>query len=221
VSRAYVHLPQGWLTHNYYYYYRALDEWERLESPEDSDLFARLFIPGREALTIIFPQDYTAFLDRVGTPELSEELGEMAAVLQDPALIVSNHSRLLRDSLPGAVRVGGNNTGAAVLVLPGPLASCADVGISAGAVALVAPAPPGPWRAVYYDNAELAGEPTVAVTNAEIDFYWGDGAPGGYPTRRVLDPLGHMPEGRRASARHVRAWLRRWGVSSCRRSYHH
>ena len=180
VSSVYAHLPEGiGLTHNYYYYYRALDEWERLEPPSDPDLFARLFIPGRQALTITFQGDYVAFLDRIGTPELSEELREMAAVRQDPTLIGDNHRRLLRDSLPRAIRVGGGSTGAAVLLLPGPLASCADVGISAGAVPFEAPAAPGSWRALYYDNPELAGEPTAAVTNAEVDFYWGDGAPRG------------------------------------------
>ena len=180
VSRVYVHLPgaEG-LTNNYYYYYSALDEWERLDPPSDPDLFTRLFVPGREALTIIFQEDYAVFLDRIGTSALSEELRDMAAVRQDPTLIGDNHRRLLRDALPGAVRVGGNGTSPVILLLPGPMASCADVGISAGAAPLVVPAAPGPWRAAYYANAELAGEPTVVVTNATIDFAWGEGAPRG------------------------------------------
>ena len=69
VSRVYVHLPQGaGLTHNYYYYYRVFDQWERLESPSDADLFTRLFVPNHRAVTLITEHDYTSFLQRIGSP---------------------------------------------------------------------------------------------------------------------------------------------------------
>ena len=179
VSRIYVHLPRGeGLTHNYYYYYRPLDEWERLDSPSDADLYVRLFVPGHRAPTLVFEEDYEQFLQRIGRPELREELRELAAERQDPRLTVDDpYAVVSAGPLPGAVRIRGAGTSQALVVLPGPLASCVDVAVGEGGEPFEFAAAPGPWRAAFFDNQELSGQPKAVTQHSSIDFDWGRGVP--------------------------------------------
>ena len=179
VSKIYVHLPRGeGLTHNYYYYYRVLDEWERLESPSDAELYARLFVPGRQAPTFILEEDYEPFLRRLDNPELSEALRELAAERQDPTLIADDPSAVLRAGLfPGAVRILLGGTSSVLIILPGPVASCVDVALREGAERFEAAALPGPWRAAFFENRELSGPPKAVTQHSAIDFNWGLDAP--------------------------------------------
>ena len=107
-----MHLPpREGLTHNLYYYYRVLGEWERLESPTDTDLYARLFVPRHHAVTLIFPDDYETFLHRIGQPEFGAELRAVAERLQDPTLIANEPVRPLQAaSLPAALSVEAPGT---------------------------------------------------------------------------------------------------------------
>ena len=135
VSRVYVHLPRGErLTHNYYYYYRVFDQWERLESPSDADLFTRLFVPNHQAVTLMAEHDYTSFLQRIGSPDLGEELRALAIKRLDQTLITDDSASELPGTLPAAVRIGGPGTSEMLFVLPGPLSRCADVAVREGGV---------------------------------------------------------------------------------------
>ena len=132
-SGIYAHLPPGeGLTHNYYYY-RALGEWERLESPTDVDLYARLFVPRHHAVTLILPGDYERFLQRIDRPEFGTALRALAERTQDPTLIANEPVRALQTgSLPAALMVGQPGTTRALILLPGPLASCLDPALREG-----------------------------------------------------------------------------------------
>ena len=136
--RIYAHLPPGrGLTHNYYYYYRVLGEWERLESPTDADLYARLFVPRHHAVTLIFPDDYESFLHRIGQPEFGAELRAVAE--RSPTLIANEPAPALQDaSLPAALSLGAFGTTRALILLPGPSASCLDVALREGGQAFEA-----------------------------------------------------------------------------------
>ena len=141
-SRLYVHLPRGvGLTHNYYYYFRSLDEWERLESASDAHLYARLFVPGRQAPTVIFEEDYESFLLRIRSPALGEELRALASGSRDAAstTLADDPASVLREgSLPAAVRLGRAGTTQTLILLPGPLATCQAVAVGAGGQAFEA-----------------------------------------------------------------------------------
>ena len=139
-SRIYVHLPpREGLTHNLYYYYRVLGEWERLESPTDTDLYARLFVPRHHAVTLIFPDDYETFLHRIGQPEFGAELRAVAERLQDPTLIANEPVRPLQAaSLPAALSVEAPGTTRVLIVLPGQSASCLQVALREGGQAFEA-----------------------------------------------------------------------------------
>ena len=135
VSRVYLHLPRGGgLTHNYYYYYRAFDRWEHLASPSDADLFARLVVPSHRAVTITSEEDYTAFLARLGSPELDAEVRALATARRDPTLLTRDGASVLAEPLPPAIRVAGPGTGEALFLLPGPLGRCADVAVRSGGI---------------------------------------------------------------------------------------
>ena len=146
VSRFYMHVPRGTaLTHNYYYYFRGLDRWEHLDSPADADLFVRLFVPGRRAVAFVRAEDYGAFLRRIGTPELREEVKALAVELADPRLAADQSTSDAPDAAPAAVRIVPQGTTGGLLVLPGPLSACTEVVSSAGGV-LARQSPPPPLR---------------------------------------------------------------------------
>jgi hypothetical protein len=110
-SKIYVHLPPGLgLTHNYYYYYRALDEWEQPEEYDDAFLESRLFMTGDQTPTLIIREEYDRFLQRIGGADS------------------------LRQEPPGFVRLGlgAADTRDMLLLLPGPFAVCVEPGVSAG-----------------------------------------------------------------------------------------
>ena len=175
VSSVYVHLPaREGLTHNYYYYYRVLDRWERLASPSDADLYTRLFVPGHRAPTFVFEEDLTSFLQRIGSPEFGAVLLDLAAEMSDPTLATGEPGGVL--PAVTAVRLANAGTTRAVVVLPGPLASCADDLLAEGG-SLVEPLLPRPWRAAFYDTPDLTGQPAVVKQYATLDFDWGEHAP--------------------------------------------
>ncbi len=133
-SGIYAHLPpREGLTHNYYYYYRVLGEWERLDSQTDVDLYARLFVPRHHAVTLIFQDDYETFLQRIDRPEFGAELRALAERTQDPTLIANEPVHALQTgSLPAALSVRASGTTRALILLPGPLASCLDGALREG-----------------------------------------------------------------------------------------
>jgi hypothetical protein len=109
VSRLYVHLPVGaGLTHNYYYYFRRLDVWERPTTPSDQHLYSRLFTSGEQAPTVILEPDYLSFLNR---------LDRLDAGQLPPTLMLG---------------VGYDGMTEALVALPGPFAHCADAGQKQG-----------------------------------------------------------------------------------------
>lgn len=121
ISRLYVHLPEGaGLTHNYYYYFRRLDVWERPATPVDQHLHARLFASGEQAPTIILEPDYLSFLESTD----SLDAGELP-----PALMLG---------------VGYDGMTEALVVLPGPFAHCADAGQEQGGMRYEPPLPRSP-----------------------------------------------------------------------------
>ena len=135
VSRVYVHLPRGTgLTHNYYYYYRVFDQWERLESPSDAELFARLFVPNHRAVTLMAEDDYTSFVQRIGSPELGEELRALAIERRDLTLMLGDSAGGLLGTLPAAVRIAGRATSEVLFVLPPPLSRCVPTVVHEGGV---------------------------------------------------------------------------------------
>jgi 4-amino-4-deoxy-L-arabinose transferase-like glycosyltransferase len=112
-SRLYVHLPSGvGLTHNYYYYFRELDVWERPATPEDEHLYARLFTAGEQAPTLVLAPDYLRFLDRLGAAALAR-----TQQVPPPSLMLG---------------VGYDGMTEALVLLPGPFAACADAGLRSG-----------------------------------------------------------------------------------------
>jgi len=133
VSRIYMHMPGG-LIHPFYYYYRVFDRWEHLESPSDAVLFVRLFVPNHRAVTLIPADDYMSFLERIGSPELGEELQALAIERQDPTLAAGYTSGELTGTLPAAVQIGGAGASGSLFVLPGRLSRCADVAAREGGV---------------------------------------------------------------------------------------
>lgn len=135
VSRVYMHFPEGiGLIHSFYYYYRVFDQWERLDSPSDADLFARIFVPSHRAVTLVLLDDYEAFLARIGSPELEEELRVWATEPGNTAFADGYDVKSLAATSPTAVQIIGPGTTGVVFVLPGPLSRCADVAARAGAV---------------------------------------------------------------------------------------
>jgi hypothetical protein len=107
-SRLYLHLPPGKvLTHNYYYYYRGLDVWERPETLDDQRLHRRLFTAGELAPTLILEDTYRDFLNRTDTtaPRLPDGLDFGA---------------------------GGDGVTPALMLLPGPFDVCAEEGVRQG-----------------------------------------------------------------------------------------
>ncbi len=120
-SRLYVHLPVGaGLTHNYYYYFRRLDVWERPTAQSDRHLHSRLFTSGEQAPTIILEPDYLSFLERIDT---------LDAGRLPPTLMLG---------------VGYDGMTEALVVLPGPFAHCADAGQEQGGVRYEPPLPRSP-----------------------------------------------------------------------------
>jgi 4-amino-4-deoxy-L-arabinose transferase-like glycosyltransferase len=114
-SRLYVHMPPGaGLTHNYYYYFRRLDVWERPELLEDQLLKARLFVEGQQAPTIILEPDYLDFVARLD------------------ALEPTGNSRVLPPAL--MLGVGHDGMTEALILLPGPFATCAEEGLLHGGI---------------------------------------------------------------------------------------
>jgi len=112
-SRLYVHLPPGiGLTHNYYYYFRKLDVWERPAALDDQHLYSRLFTRGEQAPTIILEPDYLGFLDRIDSLEPSDT------------------QRVLPPTL--MLGVGYDGMTEALILLPGPFAECAEAGVRRG-----------------------------------------------------------------------------------------
>jgi len=112
-SRLYVHLPPGvGLTHNYYYYFRELDVWERPGILNDEHLYTRLFAEHEQAPTIILEPDYLGFVDRLDTLE------------------VGGTQRALPASL--MLGVGYDGMTEALVLLPGPFADCAEAGVQRG-----------------------------------------------------------------------------------------
>jgi 4-amino-4-deoxy-L-arabinose transferase-like glycosyltransferase len=110
-SKLYVHLPVGvGLTHNYYYYFRRLDVWERPSAPTDQHLYSRLFASGEQAPTIILEPDYLGFLERTNTLDAGD---------LPPTLMLG---------------IGYDGITEALVVLPGPFAHCADAGREQGGV---------------------------------------------------------------------------------------
>ena len=135
VARVYMHFPAGkGLIHPFYYYYRVFDLWEHLESPSDADLFVRIFVPSHRAVTLIPPDDYLSFLQRIGSPELEAELHAWAIKQGDPALVAGHSNNRLTSTLPAAVQMRGAGLSDALFLLPGPLSRCADVATSEGGV---------------------------------------------------------------------------------------
>ena len=133
VSRIYMHMPGGsGLIHPFYYYYRVFDRWEHLESPSDAVLFVRLFVPNQRAVTLIPADDYMSFLERIGSPELGEELRALAIERQDPTLAAGYTSGELTGTLSAAVQIGGPGASGSLFVLPGSLSRCADVAAREG-----------------------------------------------------------------------------------------
>jgi len=108
-SRLYVHLPPGvGLTHNFYYYFRKLDIWERPGTLDDRHLYARLYSAGEQAPTIILEPDYLGFVERFD------------------ALAAGDHPRELPATLMFGVGYDGMTE--ALVLLPGPFAACARAG---------------------------------------------------------------------------------------------
>ena len=108
-----MHLPVGvGLTHNYYYYFRRLDVWERPAAPDDQHLYSRLFTSGEQAPTIILEPDYLGFLDRIDSLEPSD-----AQRVLPPTLMLG---------------VGYDGMTEALILLPGPFAECAEAGLRQG-----------------------------------------------------------------------------------------
>ena len=171
VSRMYIHLPEGQgLTHNYYCYYRVLGQWERLVSPTDADLYRRLFVPGHRAPTLMFGRDLQAFLQRIGSPDFGVALRALGAEIGDPALMATESGELLPAAT--AVRLGRAGTTAAVVVLPGPLAGCADELLAEGGT--LVENMPGPWRAAFHSTQDLTGQPVAVKQYPSLDFDWGE-----------------------------------------------
>tara|TARA_Y100000588_G_scaffold354774_1_gene409340 strand:+ start:159 stop:794 length:636 start_codon:yes stop_codon:yes gene_type:complete len=135
VSRVYMHLPPGkGLIHPFYYYLRVFDKWEHLNSLSDADLFVRIFVPSHQAVTLIPPDDYLSFLQRIGSPELEAELHAWAIKQGDPTLAARYTNNQLTSNLPAAVQIRGAGLGDTLFLLPGPLSRCADVATSEGGV---------------------------------------------------------------------------------------
>lgn len=110
-SKIYVHLPRGeGLTHNYYYYYRAMDEWEQPEAYDDSFLETRLFVTGDQTPSLIIEEEYDRFLRGIGAADSRQE------------------------DLPGFVRLGEAmpDTRNMLLLLPGPFGACVEPAVNAG-----------------------------------------------------------------------------------------
>jgi len=110
-SRIYVHLPTDvGLTHNYFYYFKRLERWERRESLDDEHLRARLFEAEHQAPTLILEEDYRAFLATAGGRE-----------------------RGAAGELPDSVVLGNRGSFTRTLVLlPGPFAACVEAGLREG-----------------------------------------------------------------------------------------
>ena len=174
VSGVYIHLPEGeGLTHNYYYHYRRLGRWERLASPSDADLYKHLFVPGHRAPTILYEDDLATFLERITRPEFGAELQGLAAELGDSTFVAEEPGGPLPEV--AAVRMEILGTTPTVVVLPGPLASCADDVQAKGGN--IIETMPGPWRAAFFDTPDLAGQPVAVRQHSVLDFDWGLRAP--------------------------------------------
>ena len=174
ISGVYVHLPaSAGLTHNYYYHYRVLGRWERLAKPSDADLYKRLFVPGYRAPSIVFEDELASFLDRIGRPEFGVELRDLGAEVGDPTLVAGEPGGPLPEVAAVRLRIDGATQ--TVVVLPGPLAGCADEVFATGGERLETV--PGPWRAVFHDTADLTGEPVAVKQYSVLDFDWGQRSP--------------------------------------------
>ena len=135
VARVYMHLPAGkGLIHPFYYYLRVFDQWEHLDSPSDADLFVRIFVPSHRAVTLIPPDDYLSFLQRIGSQELEAELHAWGVKQGNPTLVAQYRNNQLASNLPAAVQIRGAGLGDVLFLLPGPLSRCADVATSEGGV---------------------------------------------------------------------------------------
>ena len=135
-SRLYVHLPKGeGLTHNYNYYFRVLDVWERPRTMDDGHLYSRLFTEGEQAPTIIFEADYLSFLQRVNVLDSDSAEQIPAEVMDDsPATEPEPRTSPTQRRLPAALwlGVGGDGVTEALILLPGPFATCMVVGEAQG-----------------------------------------------------------------------------------------
>ena len=85
-------------------------------------------------MTITSEEDYTAFLARLGSPELDAEVRALATARRDPTLLTRDGASVLAEPLPPAIRVAGPGTGEALFLLPGPLGRCADVAVRSGGI---------------------------------------------------------------------------------------
>jgi hypothetical protein len=121
--------PREGLTHNYYYYYRSLGEWVRLESPTDVDLYTRLFVPQQQAVTVIFQEEYESFLERLANSQVGPAPQGLDA--DAPKLTRVAEAQPV-GGLPFAVDLRSRGVTRALVLLPGPWAACAHVAIRNG-----------------------------------------------------------------------------------------
>ena len=121
----------------------------------------------------MFEPDLHAFLQRVGRPDFGVQLRALSIEIGDPVLVAAESGELL--PAVTAVRLDNTRATSAVMVLPGPLASCADE-VLAGGGTLVENMP-GPWRAAFHSTQDLTGQPVAVRQYASLDFDWGERAP--------------------------------------------